>query len=103
MTLEIRGRFTDPGVANDKPGRHGQLHGQQPGKAVGLAARTRIGYLIQFKNVSIQNSTYPPVELRKIIFVQATVVLQLTVFLEVAGKQEGGVTRGIAVVALAVL
>jgi hypothetical protein len=43
------------------------------------------------------------VELHKIIFVQATVVLQLTVFLEVAGKQEGGVTRGIAVVALAVL
>ena len=103
MTLQIRRRFTDPGVANDKPGRHGQLHGPQPGKAEGLAARTRIGYLIQFKNVSIQNSIYQPVELHKIIFVQATVVLQLTVFLEVAGKQEGGVTRGIAIVALAVL
>ena len=103
MTLEIRGKFTDPGVANDKPGRHGQLHGPQPGQAVRLAARTRIGYLIKFKNVSIQNSVYQPVELRKIIFVQAAIVLQLTVFLEVAGKQEGGVTRGIAIIALAVL
>ena len=51
VAFEIFRVLTNPRVANNEAGRYRQLHGQQPGQALCLAAGTRIADLSQFEDI----------------------------------------------------